>query len=97
MHTIALDYDDTFTTDPDGWYRAMLVLKQAGFRIVGCTFRYPEEEITDRQYIELCDRIIYCSRESKFTTAGLEGEKVDIWIDDIPQWIHTGVPVPRIK
>lgn len=73
----------------------MLVLKQAGFRIVGCTFRCLEEEITDPQYIDLCDRIIYCSRESKFTTAGLEGKKVDIWIDDIPQWIHSGYRLRR--
>lgn len=91
MHTIGLDYDDTFTTDPDAWFGAMSLLKRKGFRIVGTTFRYAEEPIEDQRYHRLCDRVIYCARRSKQETAKLEGEEVDIWIDDMPQFVVSGL------
>lgn len=93
MPVIGLDYDDTFTTDPHAWAEAMHVLRAAGFTIVGTTFRYEEHEpIKNPLYTQVCDAIIYCNRESKAVHAERAGYKVDIWIDDIPQYVMSGVP-----
>lgn len=91
MHVIGLDYDDTFTTNPDAWYGAMMTLKRAGFRIVGATFRYPQEAIVDARFHRLCDTVVYCSRHSKMDVTKAAGELVDIWIDDMPQFIEPGL------
>jgi len=45
MRTIGLDYDDTFSTHPTAWWEALSILKIAGFRIIGVTFRNREQAI----------------------------------------------------
>jgi 5'(3')-deoxyribonucleotidase len=88
MKTIALDYDNTFTTDPEAWEKAMLVLKYSGFRIIGITMRYPEESYdVDMRYGNLCDQIHFTSRKAKMQYCHQNNIRVDIWIDDNPNWL----------
>ena len=37
---IALDYDDTFTRDPEGWLNFAKLMKSRGHEIIGVTMRY---------------------------------------------------------
>lgn len=90
MRTIGLDYDDTFNTNPEVWAAALAVLKQAGFRVVGVTFRNREQAIDCDHYHGVCDEIVYTAGKAKHDTVKALGIEIDIWIDDKPFWIVTG-------
>lgn len=87
---ISLDYDDTFTKDPEAWYAAMMLLKQAGHTIYGVTMRYPAEASgMDKRYDEVCEAIFFTSRAAKQSFVAVKGIHIDVWIDDNPKWIFT--------
>ena len=41
--TIGLDYDGTYTVDPDLWLRFVRQAKDRGHEVICVTMRYPEE------------------------------------------------------
>lgn len=85
---IALDYDDTWTRDPDAWYAAMMAMKQAGHTIYGVTMRYPREASgMSMRYGAVCEKIFFTSREAKWYYMQNQGIHVDVWIDDSPHFI----------
>jgi hypothetical protein len=88
---IALDYDDTWTRDPDAWYQAAMIMKQAGHTIYGVTLRYPREASgMDMRYDKVCKEIIFTSREAKWYYTRNRGILIDVWIDDSPHFILRG-------
>ena len=87
IKTIGLDYDDTFSADPDGWYEALQILRDRGFSIIGVTFRDSETRITDQRYLSICDAVIYTAGEPKRNVAQEYNYQIDIWIDDKPEWV----------
>jgi len=85
---IALDYDNTFDRDPDSWYEAMLRMKMGGHTIIGATMRYPSEASgMSKRYEALCTKIYFTSRQAKKSFLAERGQRVDVWIDDTPEWI----------
>lgn len=86
---IALDYDDTFTADPDLWADFVNSAKGRGHKIYCVTARRntPENiaEITG-QFIEyMIDiPIIFANLKSKLKTVEDRNIHIDIWIDDAP-------------
>jgi len=74
---ISLDYDGTYTRDPELWKQFVAIAKQRGHEVTIVTGRSPAEVIRN---VEL--PIVYCSR-----TAKRNHFQVDVWIDDEPQWI----------
>lgn len=86
---IALDYDETFTRDPDAWYAAMFAMRQAGHTVYGVTMRYPREGLDiDRRYKELCSGgVHFTAREAKMRYMEDRGISIDVWIDDSPHFI----------
>ena len=63
---IGLDYDDTWTRDPDGWFTAMMALKMRGHTIYGITMRYPREASgMDSRYDQVCEQILFTGRRQK--------------------------------
>jgi hypothetical protein len=85
---ICIDYDDTYTADPDMWNRIIPIMKQHGFRVICATMRFPEEGAdVGRSIGQWVDQIIFTKRQAKKTY--LMGKKihVDIWIDDRPEWL----------
>jgi hypothetical protein len=74
---IALDYDKTYTADPELWNRFVQDAQFSGHTVKIVTMRYPHETISSPP----CD-VVYTSRAAKSKTI-----KADIWIDDSPQWI----------
>lgn len=81
---IALDYDRTYTLDPQFWNDFVKATKDRGHKIICITMRFPEEKIEKM----LCE-IIYTSRNAKRRYAEEKDIHVDIWIDDSPHWILT--------
>ena len=88
---IAIDYDDTFTTDPEAWAKVIDVLTEAGAKVVCVTSRGPNEPITD-----FPGQVFYTSGDLKaeFMAKQFVNYEIKIWIDDMPE--HIGPP-PEIK
>ncbi len=76
---IALDYDGTYTRDPELWNAFIRAAEANGHHVTCVTMRYPEEAI------DMPIPVIYTSRQAKmgFFSA-------DIWIDDQPHFLVMG-------
>jgi hypothetical protein len=77
---IALDYDGTYTADPELWNAFILKARELGHNVKIATMRYPSEPIPDVG----CE-VIYTSRKAKFGCM-----PADIWIDDNPHFLFSG-------
>ena len=77
---IALDYDGTYTADPELWDWFIDRARQRGHEIKIATMRYPHESIPD-----IGCEIVYTSRKAKFGCI-----PADIWIDDMPHFLFNG-------
>jgi hypothetical protein len=80
MMLIALDYDGTYTRDPELWDAFIAHAKERGHEIKIATMRYPTEPIPD---IGL--EVIYTSRKAKYGCMDAH-----IWIDDQPNFLFSG-------
>lgn len=81
---IALDYDGTYTRDPELWDTFVSGAGARGHDVFMVTMRYPHEEIKGP-----C-RVIYTSRQAKLPFVSELGIVVHIWIDDKPHFIYDG-------
>ena len=85
---IALDYDRTFTEDPEGWLEFANIMRARGHQIVGVTMRFPYETAgMVREYMTACDKIFFTSRTAKKDYMKKVGVHIYVWIDDMPEWI----------
>lgn len=84
---IALDYDDTFSTDPSAWMKAMAILKKAGYRVIGVTLRNREQHISDTMFHMTVESIVYCGGNAKKQVMLDFGHEIAVWIDDKPEYI----------
>ncbi len=78
---VSLDYDGTYTRDPDLWNAWINLAKERGHEVICVTMRYPHEEITPP-----CE-VVYTSRKAKAEFMSALGRYPDIWIDDMPHFI----------
>lgn len=87
-HTnFALDYDDTYTRDPDLWLDWVNRALEKGHTVKVVTMRYQYEGVTmDSRLLELVE-VIFTERKAKRIFAKLKGYNVDVWIDDRPDFI----------
>lgn len=92
---IGMDFDDTFTRDPEGWATFMRLMAGRGHNVYITTWRCPGAEaaevIASMAYYKTCDAGIYCtSRKAKEKYMFEQGICIDVWIDDNPRAIlHT--------
>lgn len=84
---IALDYDNTYTADPQFWNDFINRANENKHKVICITMRFPHENIE----MNYC-RIYYTSRKAKAPYAAKHGIKVDIWIDDKPMWLFDDAP-----
>lgn len=84
MKIISVDYDDTYTSDPE-LYESFIKQAQArGHCVVMVTFRNKDKHpITDVKSVE----IFYTNGMLKADYMNSVGVMPDIWIDDMPQII----------
>jgi hypothetical protein len=84
---IALDYDDTYTKDPDFWVAFIDMSKQRGHTVIGATMRCESESADmDPRYTQGIQVEYTCGR-AKLATLAKRGIYPNIWIDDRPDWI----------
>lgn len=87
---IALDFDDTYTRDPDTWDKFVLLMQDAGHTIVCVTMRTEAEGQQVRKSIGRLvdsDHCFFTSRQAKKPFMERLGVNINVWIDDNPFWI----------
>ncbi len=85
---IAIDYDKTWTADPDLFGSFAKSLKKAGHKCICVTSRATDTENNDLansigQYMP----IVYAGNQPKRKAAEKQRYHVNIWIDDMPESI----------
>ena len=91
----ALDYDGTFTEDPDFWLDFIDNARKRGHSVHMVTLRSKEHDFDMiHKYLEEDYQvpIIWCDGRSKREVTEELGIKIDIWIDDMPETISKGSP-----
>lgn len=84
---IAIDYDGTYTRDPELWLRFVVDAKKNGHTIVLATMRHNTEIDNICEKLKKEVRIVCTSRKAK-VKALMEMDIIpDIWIDDQPYWL----------
>lgn len=84
MSVISVDYDDTYTKDPEMFDAFIAVMKSRGHIPVVVTFRNKDRyPITDPPKCE----VFYTDGVGKAEFMRGIGFEVDIWIDDWPELI----------
>lgn len=82
--TIAIDWDETFTADPEMWRSIIREMEGRGHTVYIVTSRSPYA-------VEECDRedvaVIATSGSPKRQTCMDLGIWIDIWIDDFPEGV----------
>ena len=85
---IALDYDGTYTADPEMWLAFVILARQRGHNVLLVTMRYPNEGNSICEQLKLAvNGIIFTSRKAKVPYMEALCVKVDMWIDDQPRWL----------
>jgi len=82
---IALDYDHTYTADPELWDKFIEQAQLFGHDVHIVTMRYPEEQV--RHDVPVGCEVHYTSRQGKRRFMQNIGREFDIWIDDLPEFI----------
>lgn len=82
---ISLDYDDTFTRDPDFWCQVVALGRLRGHEFVCVTARSSPPESGREPHIPM--PVVCAGNEWKASAAARKGFIVNVWIDDMPQLI----------
>lgn len=87
---IALDYDETFTADPELWEFFIAKAKERGHEISFVTFRWePDEGYDPHHNADIKKDAERLNIDIVFTHGQQKSEhfKADVWIDDMPEII----------
>lgn len=83
---IGLDYDQTYTADPELWDKLIELAKAHGHEIFLITYRDDRYDWTEQMnYLEQVMEIpVYCTRgvAKEWWSSHFGPGKVDVWIDD---------------
>jgi len=91
---IGLDFDDTYTRDPGMWDIIIPQMQARGHTVYCVTGRTPEE---GRNVLVTLGKVVgedhcyFTSRQSKKNYMYANGIRIDVWIDDNPVLINTGI------
>lgn len=88
MLTIALDYDKTYTADPDLWRRFVADAQRAGHLVVCVTGRRAMPDYSREPRLPDGVPVVLAGQAWKRDAAARAGYSVSIWIDDMPGMIE---------
>lgn len=84
---ISVDYDNTYTAAPQLWDAFITMALEAGHTVI-CTTARPE--VLGQVVLDSIGKLVpvlFAGGEWKREVALNHGYKVDIWIDDMPEYI----------
>ncbi len=86
---ISLDYDNTYTVDPECWKKVIRSFQSSGHKVFCVTMRSKELDYhKDFDLLELLGvKNVFCDGVSKRRVTEDLGIKIDVWIDDTPEGI----------
>lgn len=94
---LSLDYDGTYTRDPQAWNTFIQNMQREGHVVYCVTMRYPsghEKDPTGREAApverdlgHLVDAIHFTGRKAKKDFMFQRGICIDVWIDDQPSFV----------
>jgi hypothetical protein len=95
---IALDYDDTYTRDPEFWDEVIAIAKSRGHSVICATMRHESE---GRDVLGdlggVVEAFVFTDRKAKYKAVHEAGYMPSVWIDDSPHFIHMdALPRPVI-
>lgn len=86
--TFGLDYDDTFTADPDLWRQFITTAQSRGHIVVCVTARRTPPDFSREPRLPDSVPIVCAGPEFKRHAAAKAGHPISIWIDDMPGLIE---------
>jgi len=86
--TIALDFDETYTADPELWDEFIRLAQGRGHRVICVTCR--RNTLENAEIVDLPIPVFFTSHGSKLEHMYRVGVKVDIWLDDDPACVIHG-------
>lgn len=88
---LALDYDETYTRDPEFWDKVIHLATKRGHSVICATMRadvpYEADEVR-RDLEHQVEAIVFTNRKAKHGAVYAAGFMPSVWIDDSPHWIH---------
>jgi len=86
---LCIDYDGTYTEDPEFWDRVIELAKQRGHGVVCATMRYRRTEGAPvlKALDGKVDEVFFTDRAAKQPALNARGVFPDVWIDDSPHWL----------
>jgi len=85
---ISLDYDKTYTEDPELWDRFISDSIKSGHSVVCVTMRTREEGADIIKSLGHQIPIYFTARRAKLLFMREQGVVIDVWIDDNPLWLY---------
>jgi hypothetical protein len=93
MSTFAIDYDATWTADPEAFAAFASLLRRRGHRVIVITARVSGHWEVEHACRPVVDEVYFSGASYKREHAEANGETVDIWIDDMPGMIGPDIPL----
>lgn len=84
---IALDYDGTYTKDPDLWQKFITDAHAKNHQVILATMRYEHEQEDMCQILTSRVKVIFTGRQAKREFLRNLGIVPHVWIDDMPDLI----------
>ena len=85
--TIALDYDDTYTLNPELFNEIIKVFKSHGYKVLIVTYRHSTAFNDMNMNIKGISDYVFTGGIAKEKYCNECGIEIDIWIDDSPEAI----------
>lgn len=92
MKHIAIDWDETFTADPELWQAFIKLAEERGHRVYCVTCRRDTEENREIVRVESLPayRHYFTGLSPKRWFMEQRGIQIDIWVDDHPESVKEG-------
>jgi hypothetical protein len=84
---IAIDYDNTYTADPELWDSFILSSQAKGHTVICITARPEIMGQPVKDSVGKLVNVLFAGGDWKREYAAKHGYKVNVWIDDMPEYI----------
>jgi hypothetical protein len=93
--TFAIDFDGTWTADAESFQAFAAMLRERGHRVLIVTARVGGRGLGEVYFHceKHVDRILSSGAEYKREHCEANGERVDVWVDDMPGMIGPDIPL----
>lgn len=85
---IAIDYDETWSRDPEFWRMVVAAAESRGHTVIGVTWRKADETGDMCAHYQRLSKVYFTGGAAKRRwVESTHGQPVDVWIDDSPEAI----------